>query len=138
MDYEKKLKQRLYLAIIFIISGIVFTALYCSGISGNQTLLSAGVIFAVVGFARLVWYRKVTKDEESIRRQKIAETDERNIAICNKSKSMAFGLYVFGVALIVVVLEIFGKTEIATVLALNVCVLIILYQICYFIYRRKL
>lgn len=137
MDYKQKLKTRLYTAITYISSGIIFIALYGSKTTENQYLFSLGIALVIMGIARIIKYKQITKDEESIRRQKVAETDERNIAILNKAKSTAFGLYIFGVATIVIVLEILEITKYTNILALSVCVLALLYWICYWIYQKR-
>lgn len=137
MNFKNKLKTRLYTAITYISSGIIFVSLYGSKTTENQYLFSLGIALVIMGIARIIQYKRITKDEESIRRQKVAETDERNIAIINKSKSTAFGLYVFGVASIVIVLEILGITKYTNILALSVCSLALLYWICYWIYQKK-
>ena len=138
MDYKKKLKTRLYTAIAYIFIGIIFSVLYFCGVSENQSVLSLGIALIVMGILRIRQYMKITKDDESIRKQRIAETDERNIAILHKAKSVAFGLYVFIVAIVVIILELLGKSELSTILALNVCAIVLLYWICYWIYQKKL
>ena len=138
MDYKKKLNTRLYTAIAYIFIGIIFSVLYFCGVSENQSVLSLGIALIVMGILRIRQYMKITKDDESIRKQRIAETDERNIAILHKSKSVAFGLYVFIVAIVVIILELLGKSELSTILALNVCAIVLLYWICYWIYQKKL
>lgn len=137
MDYKQKLKTRLCTAITYISSGIIFIALYGSKTTENQYLFSLGIALVIMGIARIIQYKRITKDEESIRRQKVAETDERNIAIIHKAKSTAFGLYVFGVASIVIVLEILEITKYTNILALSVCSLALLYWICYWLYQKR-
>ena len=51
---------------------------------------------------------------------------------------MAFGLYILITGVVVIVLEAMGRRENASILALHVCGLVLLYWICYFIYNRKL
>lgn len=137
MDYKKKLKTRLYTAITYISSGIIFVALYGSKTTENQYLFSIGIALIIMGIARIIQYKKITKDEESIRCQRVAETDERNIAILNKAKSTAFGIYVFIAGSVAIVLEVIGKTEYSFILALNVMALVFLYWISYWIYRKR-
>lgn len=137
MDFKKKLKTRLYIAIVYIIIGVAFAVLYLCGMSENQYLLSLGIALIIMGILRIRQYMKITKDDESVRRREISETDERNIAILHKAKSSAFGLYTFITAAAAIVLEILGKSELATVLALNVGAIVGLYWICYWVYQKK-
>ena len=90
-----------------------------------------------MGIVRIIQYKKITKDEESIRRRRIAETDERNITILHKAKSDAVGIYVTITATAVVILEIIGRSELSTILASTVCALVLLYLICYWIYQKR-
>ncbi len=137
MEFMKKLKKRLIIAVVQIIIGAAFVALFCCNISQNQYLQTLGIALIITGIARIVQYKRITKDEESIRRQRIAETDERNIAIMHKAKSTAFGLYVLIAALTVIVLEVIEKTDYSNILALNVCTLVALYWISYLVYSKR-
>lgn len=136
MDFKRKLKTRLYTAITYILIGGIFIAMYLCNISENQYLLTLGIALAVMAVIRLIAYMRITKDDESIKRQEIAENDERNIAIIHKAKSTAFGLYVFLVATIIIILELLGITELTTILALNLCGIVVLYWLCYYIYHK--
>lgn len=137
MDFMKKMRKRLYIAVGYIIIGVIFAVLFYCGISKNQYLQVLGITLIVMGIARTIQYKAITKDEESVRRQRITETDERNIAIVHKAKSLAFSLYVFICAVLVIVLEIIGEKEYSTILALSICALVTLYWICFFIYHKR-
>ena len=79
----------------------------------------------------------ITKNDETIKKQQIAETDERNIAISEKAKSYAFNLYVILACITVIVLQIMKITELATTIGMTVCALLIIYWISYFILHKK-
>jgi len=91
----------------------------------------------VCGLVRVRNYRRITKSDETVRRQEIAETDERNIAIANRAKSWAFALYLMLTSSLVIVLEILNRVELATVLAGSVCALVLLYWGSYWVIRRR-
>lgn len=136
MDFKKKLRIRLYMAIAYIITGIAFAALFFR--STNEYMITLGIALIIMGIFRIIRYMKITKDDDSVRLQKIAETDERNISIIHKAKSTAFGLYILITAMAVIVLEILGNSELSSILGLNVCIIVFLYWICYRIYQKKL
>jgi len=92
---------------------------------------------AVVGIARIRHYFLITKNEETIQKREVAESDERNIYISSKARSIAFYIYVLAVSLAVIVFHILGKTEIAVFLSYTVCLLLAIYWITYFIVRKK-
>lgn len=137
MDFEKRLKTRRNVMISYMAIGVVLIALNLLKLVENEYLLSLGITLAFLGFIKLLQYLRITKDEESIRKRRIEETDERNIANSHKAKSAAFGYYVIIACLAVVVLEILGEKEYSKFLAFSVCALLILYWISYFIYSRK-
>lgn len=138
MDFEKKLKTRLKISIGYIAIGIIIIIFYLTKISENEYLPVLGTTLVIMGVLRLVQYKEITKNSETIHNQEIIETDERNISIMHKAKSMAFGLYIIIACIFVVTFEVMGKTEYSNVVAINVCLLITIYWICYFIYQKKL
>lgn len=137
MDFEKRLKTRRNVMISYMAIGVVLIALNLLKLVENEYFLSLGITLAFLGFLKLLQYRRITKDEESIRKRRIAETDERNIANSHKAKSAAFGGYVIIAGVSVIVLEIIGEKEYSKILAFSVCSLVFLYWISYFFYSKK-
>ena len=103
----------------------------------NEYFSSLGFAFAVIGIARVKQYFLISKNEETIKKQEIRETDERNISISNKAKSFSFSLYIMLSCIAVILLQILGKSDLASILGLTVCVLLIFYWVSYFIIRKK-
>ncbi len=136
MDFMKKLKTRRNVAISYGLIGILFTALFFTDIMKSEYILTLGIAFIVMGIFRLVQYKRITKDEQSVLRRKTEEYDERNVSIIRKSRSAAFTLYVFITAVAVIVLQLLGKSELSSILGLNVCAIVLLYWICYVIYHK--
>ena len=138
MDYEKKLKLRLYFAIGYSILGILIMILCFSEVITNEFFSGYGFVLLIIGISRIRKHKLMTKDEDSIRRHRIAETDERNISIINKARSTAFIIYVVSASFLLIVFEIAGKNQLATLLAYMVCALLFIYVIAYLIIRRKI
>ncbi|MBQ6836073.1 MAG: hypothetical protein IJO47_03370 [Clostridia bacterium] len=138
MEFRKKLKTRLYIAIAYIIIGAITTAVAFGYNIENEFFSAYGIALIICGAVRLRQYIKLTSSEENIRKQEIAESDERNIAIANKARSWAFYFYVILVGVAVIILEIIGKAEIATAAAMSICALIVLYWISYYAISRKM
>ena len=137
MEFEKKMKQRLYMAYLFILFGIVLVAVAAWKQLDNEFFFAYGVALFVIGIVRLRQYRKQMASQEAMRTQEIQETDERNIMLANKAKSWAFWWYIIICGTAVFVLEFMGKVELATLLAFSVCALMVLYWICYYTLKRK-
>lgn len=137
MDFRKKLKTRLCVGITYIILGIAMIAVSILSKTENQFISSLGLAFVVLGIVRIRNYFIITKSDESVRKQEIAETDERNLSIANKARSAAFILYVFIAALFVIVMGIIGKFEVAQWASYSVDLIVAIYWIFYFIYQKK-
>jgi len=137
MDYKKKLKSRLNIAIIYVVFGVVMIASTFITKTDNSFISSFGFAMVIMGMIRIRNYHIITKDETTIRKQQIIETDERNISIIHKAKSAAFSVYVFILGIVVILLSFFSLHEAAKRVAYSVCLLIVIYWICYFIYQKK-
>ena len=103
----------------------------------NDFISTFGFMMILMGLVRIRNYRIITKDEDTIRKQQIIETDERNISIIHKAKSAAFAVYTFILGAAVIVLSFIGMHEAAKWVAYSVCLLVVIYWICYFIYQKK-
>ncbi len=137
MKFENKLKLRLYLSIGYIVLGVIMIILFNLRGAENSYLSSMGLALIVVGIVRIRNYIIITKDEQTVIKQKIAETDERNIAIAEKAKSVSFMIYVFIGCVAVIVLEILNKTQWVLAVSGAVCLLIVIYWISYLIIRKN-
>lgn len=137
MEFKKKLKIRFWLAISYIVLGLgmIIVALVIK--PKNEFLSGFGFAVALIGVVRLRNYLIITKSEERVKAQEIAEKDERNIAIADKAKSFSFMLYILVACIGVIVLHLLGKTQIALILSSSVCTLVVIYWIAYYIIRKK-
>ena len=137
MNFKKKLRTRLYIAISYIVLGVALIATAFITKMENEYFSSLGFAFAVIGIARVKQYFLISKNDETIKKQEIRETDERNISISNKAKSFSFSLYIMLCCIAIIILQILGKSDLVNILGLTVCALLIFYWISYFIIRKK-
>ena len=137
MDFEKKLKTRLYIAVIYAALGVIM--IVGSGISGtdNEFISPFGLGLLVCAIVRVRNYFMITRNEETLRKQRVAETDERNLLIVNKARSVTFFLYMLISGTAIIILSLFGKPEPAKMIAYSVCTLLVIYYISYIIIRKK-
>ena len=70
------------------ILGLVMIAAFNIIETENNFLSSFGFALVVIGIVHIRNYIMITKNEETIKKRQIAETDERNIAIANKAKKL--------------------------------------------------
>ncbi len=137
MDFRKKLKIRLFVAVGYIVLGVVMIVAFNLIKTENEFLSSFGFALVVIGIANVRKYFIITRSEESITKRQIAESDERNIAIANKAKSVSFIIYVILASVSVIVLALLNQTLLSTLVSGTVCALIIIYWISYWIIRKK-
>ena len=137
MDFSKKLKLRLCLAVLYILLGITSIIVYTFNLGENTVLLTFGTAFTAMGVLRVIRYFKITRNPESVRRRKTEESDERSIAIVCRAKAVAFGVYTFGAAILVIVLEFSGKSSLASAIALNICAIVFIYWLSYIILQKR-
>ena len=137
MDYKKKLRSRLNIAITYIVLGVMFIVGTFITKTENDFISTFGFMMILMGLVRIRNYRMITKDEDTIRKQEIIETDERNISIIHKAKSTAFSIYILLLGTAVIVLSLFNMHEVARWIACSVCLIVVIYWICYFIYQKK-
>ena len=137
MEFKKKLKQRLYIAVSYIVIGLVLIAADALNHFENQFFFSFGIALIVMGILRLIRHRKITRDDASIHRQEVAETDERTLMMNEKARGWAFACSILIAGVAVIVLSLLGKHEAAQPFAWYVCGQICLYWVCWCIIRKK-
>ena len=138
MEFKKKLKTRLYTAIIYVVLGIMMITGGILTNTANDFISCFGFALVVIGIANIRKYYLITKSEESIKKQKIAETDERTISIVHKARSTTFSIYIFLSCTAVIILSLLNMYDIAKWIAYSAALLISIYWICYFVYQKKL
>ena len=137
MDFEKKIKQRLYIAISYIVLGSILIAAAVIRKTENYFIGTFGFALLAMGIMRLIQHRKITKDENTMRQRKLAETDERNIMMAERARSWAFSLSILIAGIGVIILSLLGLHELVQPLAWFVCLMTLLYWLCWMVIRRK-
>lgn len=137
MDFQKKMKQRLYIAVSYIVFGLVLILTDVLKHPDNSFIFTFGGALLVMGIMRIFRYRKITKDDQSMRKQELMETDERFRMISERAKSWVFSFSVMIAGILVIVLSLLGYQEQSLPFAWFVCGMIVLYWICWNIIRKK-
>ena len=137
MEFKKKLKTRLYIAISYIVLGLVLITADVLNHFENTFIFSFGVTMLVMGIARLIRHRKTTKDEKSMRKQELLEKDERSLMMNERARSWAFSFSVMVAGFAVIVLSFLGYQELALPFAWYVCGQIVLYFVFLYIIAKK-
>ena len=137
MDFRKKMKQRLWIAISYIALGLILVIADAVNHFENYFFSSFGFALVIMGILRIIRHRKTMRNDQSIRKQELAESDERTRMIAERARSWAFSLSITGAGIVVIVLSLLGQHEEALPFAWYVCGMVILYWISYFMIRKK-
>ena len=137
MEFKKKLKTRLIVAVSYILLGLVLVAVDLMGQTDNYFYSSFGFALIIMGLLRIFRHRKITADERSIRQQELTESDERSRMISERARSWTFSLTVTLSGAIVLVLSLLGYHDESLPFAWLVCGMVTVYWICYLIIRKK-
>lgn len=138
MDYKKKLQSRLHLAAAYMAIGLVLTIVAFVAKTDNDFIPFFGIGLIANAILRFRQYRRITKDESTIKQQEIAEKDERNLMLLEKARSWAFGFYIWFTGTVLIVFAILGVHEtLVQMISYSICLMVLIYWICYYILKRK-
>jgi len=137
MEFKKKLKQRLYLAISYIVLGLALIIADLLNHFDNYFISTFGATMLLMGILRILSYRKITASDTSIRQRELIETDERNRMLSERAKSWAFSYTLMIAGIVVIVLSLSGNHELAQPFAWLVCGMTVLYWICWILLGKK-
>ena len=107
------------------------------GIIKNEVMLAFGTAFGACGLVMIVKNIRIFKSTENFIEKEIAEKDERNIMIWTKARSLTFSVYAVIAGIAIIVLYAVNMEYAAQVIAYNLCGVLVIYWICYFIIRNK-
>ena len=137
MDFKTKMKQRLYIAISYIVFGAALALVALITKIDNHFLSGFGIILALMGVLRVMQYCKITKSTDTMRKRELAETDERNRMIAERAKSWAFSFSLMAAGITVIVLSFLNQQALVQPLSWFVCGMVLLYWIFYCIAKQK-
>ena len=131
-----KLDRRIIANVLYIILGAILFALsffrildaFWSGMGG--ALISMGVI-------RMIHILRYSKDEVYRENKQIEATDERNQFLRNKAWAWAAYFFVLITAIATIVLKLLGQDLLSIVAGSAICILFLLYWICYLVLSKK-
>ena len=137
MEFKKKMKQRLWIAISYIVLGLILVIADAVNHFENYFFFSFGFALVIMGILRILRHLKTMRDDQSLRKQELAESDERIRMIAERARSWVFSLSVTGAGILVIVLNILGHHDAALPFAWYVCGMVVLYWICFSVIGKK-
>ncbi|MCH5186684.1 MAG: hypothetical protein J1F64_11275 [Oscillospiraceae bacterium] len=136
MKFENKIKARIYLMSAYAVIGVILCVLGYTRITSNDMLTAWGIALFAGGTVHIIRNIRLMKNSKKMQALEIAERDERNIMLREKARSLAFGIYLMIMGLAVGVMLLLNKSF-GVVIAYNICTLVLIYCICYWVIRRK-
>ena len=129
-------KREILFGVIWLLLGLGLTAL-----SLFETLdefwSGMGAALMVVGAARLLRGYRLNKSDVYREQREVAETDERFHFIRNKAWAWSAYLFILIAAVAAIVLKLLGQDQLSIAAGFAVCILMLLYWVCYIILRKK-
>ena len=96
-----------------------------------------GVALIFVGLLQLIRSIRYYSNPEYKENYDVALQDERNSFLRTKAWSWAGYLYVMIAAVGTIVCKIFGREDLMIFCSMSICVILVLYWICYVVLKRK-
>ena len=134
-------RRDLLLGIIYIVAGIgMFVVSQVADMGGTAFARSApglGGALIAIGAIRLYRCIRMEKDPEYRENFEVETHDERNAWLRMKAWSWAGYLFVMIAACCTLIFAFMDKKELMQAASFSVCIILVLYWICYMIVRKK-
>ena len=137
MKFKSKTMTRIVIMLLYVVIGGVMWAVGTFGKNPNDSISSIGMAMAVCGAILAVRNIIVIRDPEKLQKRETAETDERNVMLMQKSRSLAFAIYIMAAAVAIIVMICTGMESEGRIVAFTVCGLVVIYIISYLIMKIR-
>ena len=128
--------RRIISSILCLVLGTVLFGLGFSEKLDSVWRGMGGALIAV-GLVRTVQILRYRKDEAYREKMEIEEKDERNHFIRNKAWAWAGYLFVLIAAISTIALKLLGQDLLSQAASYAVCILVLLYWVCYLVLKKK-
>jgi len=137
MDFKKKMKQRLCIAVSYCVLGLILIISHLLYRFTNQFIFSFGFALIALGIVRIVQYRRISRNQQTMHQREIAESDERTLMMAERARSWAFSFSIMIAGIGVIVLSVLGYHDFVQPLAWFVSCMVALYWACWIVIRKK-
>ena len=131
-----KHNRRLVAYIIYIIFGAALIVLGTLDIVDSFWSGMGGALIAM-GALRVIQFLRYSKDESYREKWEVETQDERNHFIRNKAWAWSGYLFVMIAALSTIMFKLLGQELLSMAASFAVCILVLLYWICYLVLKKK-
>ena len=132
----KNYGRRIFLSIFWIVLGIVLCACHFAGLI-EEYWSSMGFAFIVVGILQVIRQIRYRTNKDYQEKFDTEVNDERNRFLRNKAWAWAGYLFVLIAAVSTIVFKLMDMEECMMMASGSVCLLIVLYWVCFLILRKK-
>ena len=129
-------KKDIVFGVIWLLLGLVLTVLCCLE-TLDEYWSGMGSALMVVGIVRLLRSYRLSRSETYREKREVAETDERLHFIRNKAWAWAGYLFIIICALSTIVFKLLGQDLLCIVFGGAVCLMLVLFWVCFFILKKK-
>lgn len=132
MDFDKRMKTRLILGIIYVLLGAAMWCCTFAGLYMNEFASSFQTVLMVIGIVNILRVVRMRKNPELYEKVRTAETDERNITIYIKASRLTLITCIYIAAASIIVLSMLGHSDTAQIISwcmLGVCAVHYLYVV---------
>ena len=129
-------KKDIIFGAIWLLLGLILTVLCCVK-TLNEFWSGIGSALTVIGVVRLLRGYRLSKSDTYREKREVAQTDERFHFIRNKAWAWAGYLFIIICSLSTIIFKLLGKDLLCTVLGGAVCLMLVLFWVCFFILKKK-
>lgn len=131
-----KNNKRVIMSIFWLILGGILFALGFAG-KVDEYWSGMGSALAVVGALQLLRLYRLNKNEAYREKMEVEISDERNQFIRNKAWAWGGYLFVMIAAVSSILLRVFGQDLLSQAASGAVCLMLVLYWVCYLVLKKK-
>jgi len=128
--------RKLFIYILYIVLGTTLFSLGCMEIV-DSFWSGMGSALIVISVVRLIQFYRFRKDEAYREKVEIETSDERNRFLRNKAWAWSGYLFILITSVFVIVLRVAGQELLSQAASYAVCLMLILYWVCYLVLRKK-
>ena len=122
--------------IALLAAGLALTGLGVAEIV-DEFWSGMGSALLVIGIIRLLRFYRLKKNSTYQEKMETAVTDERNQFIRMKAWSWAGYLFIMVSAIATIICKLLGQDLLCQMASFTVCLMLVLYWICYFVLKKK-
>jgi uncharacterized membrane protein len=131
-----KKDRRILACIVYLVLGVALMVLGILDVLDSFWSGMGGALIAV-GVVRMIHILRYRNDESYRENVEIETKDERNQFIRNKAWAWAGYLFVLIAAISTIVLKLLGQDLLSIAAGFAVCILTLLYWVCYLVLKKK-